>query len=67
MLNPNGKRADWLLPGDLWVEYAGMMSENEDATKMAAKIELAALGSTCSCGPGDVSRLTEAIAGRYDR
>jgi hypothetical protein len=65
-LNPNGKqRADWLLPGDRWVEYAGMMDENEYATKMAAKVDLAV-----ACGldllvltPDDLPRLPEVIGG----
>jgi hypothetical protein len=64
-LNPTGKqRADWLLPGDRWVEYAGLMDEEEYATKMAAKVELAA-----ACGldllvltPDDLPRLGDVLA-----
>lgn len=65
-LNPNGKqRADWLLPGDLWVEYAGMMSENEYATKMAEKIKLAAAVGIdlLVLTPDDLPRLAHAFAG----
>jgi hypothetical protein len=63
-LNPNGaQRADWLLPGGRWVEYAGMMTVSEYASKMAVKAELAA-----RCGldllvltPDDLARLREVI------
>jgi hypothetical protein len=63
-LNPNGgQRADWLLPGDRWIEYAGMMDAAEYATKMAVKVQLAA-----ECGldllvltPDDLPRLSEVI------
>ena len=40
-LNPSGrKRADWLI-GEVWVEYAGMMSVDDYAKKMGDKVELA--------------------------
>jgi hypothetical protein len=66
-LNPGGKqRADWLLPGHRWIEYAGMMDEDEYAAKMAAKVELAA-----ACGldllvltPDDLPRLGEVLKAR---
>ena len=66
-LNPGRKqRADWLLPSDRWIEYAGMMDEVEYATKMAVKVELAA-----ACGldllvltPDDLPRLSEVIEPR---
>lgn len=41
-LNPNGSRADWLLPDGTFVEAAGLMSKREYAAKMARKNELAA-------------------------
>jgi hypothetical protein len=64
-LNPNGKqRADWLLPGDRWVEYAGMMEENDYATKMAAKVELASASGIdlLVLTPDDLPRLADVLA-----
>jgi hypothetical protein len=63
-LNPGGRqRADWLLPGDRWVEYAGLMSVEEYATKMVVKVRLAA-----ACGldllvltPDDIPRLHDVL------
>lgn len=40
-LNEHGSRADWLLPGGIFVEAAGLMSQREYAEKMARKTELA--------------------------
>ena len=41
-LNPAKlKRADWLLPGNVFVEYAGMLGDAEYQAKLDKKIELA--------------------------
>jgi hypothetical protein len=41
-LNPSAlKRADWLLPGDVFVEYAGMLEDSVYAAKMEVKVLLA--------------------------
>ncbi|TCJ31047.1 hypothetical protein [Nocardioides jejuensis] len=63
--NPTGlRRADWLLPGGVHVEAAGMMSRGDYAAKMSAKVALAEeLGiEIIVIQPSDVVRLDEVFS-----
>ncbi len=57
------KRADWLLPGGVYVEYAGMLDDTAYAERMASKVALAqATGiELLILTPADIPRLDSVL------
>lgn len=68
-LNPHGMRADWMLPGEVFVEAAGLLGQKAYAAKMERKRELAdKLGlRLLVLTDADLPHLTERFAAFTDR